>query len=86
MNQPSSSQLSLIKAAIFLLALLPLWRLALDIPQGDFLPGAVNGDFGSDFIELFVDQRLFLFGALSLLYLLDELRHLLEFQIVHYKS
>ena len=52
MNQPSSSQLSLIKAAIFLLALLPLWRLALDIPQGDFLPGAVNGDFGSDFIEL----------------------------------
>jgi sulfoxide reductase heme-binding subunit YedZ len=42
MNQPSPSQLSLIKLAIFTLALLPLARLA---------SVAVNGDFGSDFIE-----------------------------------
>jgi len=42
MDQPSPSQLTLIKLGIFTLALLPLTRLA---------SVAVNGDFGPDFIE-----------------------------------
>ena len=43
MNQPSPSQLTLIKAAIFALALLPAGRLLLI---------TVNSDLGEDFIEL----------------------------------
>ena len=42
MIQPSPSQLTLIKTAIFTLALLPASRLAF---------ATVNGDFGPDFIE-----------------------------------
>lgn len=51
MNQPNPSQLTLIKAAVFILALIPLGQLALLPPPEPLLRGAVNGEFGANFIE-----------------------------------